>query len=35
MLYENGIECLMTKDFDVLYVSGIKCRVKYKQNYLI
>ena len=35
MLYENGIECLMTNVFDVLYVCGINCRVKYKQNYLI
>ena len=35
MLYENGIKCLMTRDFDVLYVNGIKYRVKYKYNYLI
>ena len=27
-LYKNGIKCLMTGDFDVLNVSGIKYRVR-------
>ena len=27
-LYKNGIICLMTRDFDVLYESGIIHRVR-------
>ena len=34
-LYKNGIICLMTRDLDVLYASGIKYSVTYRQNCLI
>ena len=35
-LYKNGIKCLMTRDFDVLNVSGIKYRVRCRnKKYLI
>ena len=32
---KNGIICRMTRYLDVLYVSGTKYRVRYRQNYLI
>ena len=34
-LYKNEITCLKTRGFDVFNVSGIKYRVRYRQNCLI
>ena len=34
-LYKNGIACLIARDLDVLNVSGIKYRVRYRQKCLI
>ena len=34
-LYNNGMACLMARDFDVFNVSGIKYRVTYRKNCLV